>query len=133
MCPGCTSSRPSSFFTGWGPRFGASPLSSVVGFVLANAALMAAQVTAPSLRRIVFGVLLVAALIVEWRSSRAGRRWLAAGAGVMVLAFAIWIVDRQRLACEPASLIQGHALWHLLGALASACLYRGYEDEAAAS
>lgn len=116
-----------------GPRFGASPLSSVAGFVLANAALMAAQVTAPSLRRIVFGVLLVAALIVEWRSSRAGRRWLAAGAGVMVLAFAIWIVDRQRLACEPASLIQGHALWHLLGALASACLYRGYEDEAAAS
>lgn len=115
-----------------GPRFGVPPLLSVPGFVLANAALMTAQVTTPSLRRIVFGALLAAALFVEWRSSRAGRTWLAAGASLMVVAFAIWVVDRQRLACAPDSLIQGHALWHLLGALASVCLYLNYEAEAAA-
>lgn len=115
-----------------GPRFGLPPLLSLLAFVLANAALMTAQVTTPSLRRVVFGVLLVAALFVEWRQSGAGRRRLAAGAGLMVLAFAIWVVDRQRLVCAPESLVQGHALWHLLGALASVCLYLSYEAEAAA-
>ena len=112
------------------PRWNLPPVLSVLGFVLVNGILMTAQVTTPSLRRIVFGLLLTSALAVEWRASRAGRAWLAAGAGLMALAFAIWIVDRQRLACDPASLVQGHAAWHLLGALASACLYRSYEAEA---
>lgn len=114
-----------------GPRWRLPPIGAVVAFVAANAVLMGAQVTTPSLRRVVFGVLLITALVVEWRSSRAGRPWLAAGAGLMVLAFAIWVIDRLRLACAPESLIQGHAIWHLLGALASTCLYRGYESEAA--
>lgn len=113
-----------------GPRFGAPPLVSALVFVLANGVLMAAQVTTPSLRRIVFGVLLVWALAVEWRSSRAGRPWLTAAAFFMALAFAIWFVDLRRLMCDPSSLIQGHAAWHLLGALAAACLYRSYEAEA---
>jgi hypothetical protein len=114
-----------------GPRWNLSPVWSVSGFVLLNAALMAAQVTTPGARRIVFGVLLVVALIVEWQGSRAGRAWLASGAGLMVLAFAIWIVDRRRLLCDPGSPVQGHAAWHLLGALAAACLYRSYEAETA--
>jgi hypothetical protein len=113
-----------------GPRWNLAPVWGVLGFVLTNAALMTAQVTTPSLRRIVFAVLLVAALGVEWKSSRAGRPWLASGALLMGVAFAIWVVDRQRLLCEPASLIQGHALWHGLSALASACLYRSYEADA---
>jgi len=113
-----------------GPRWGISPFRSVLGFVLVNAALMTAQVTAPSLRRTVFGLLLLSALAVEWRGSRAGRRWLARGAFLMALAFLIWVVDRGRLACDPGSLFQGHAVWHLLGALAAACLYRSYEAEA---
>lgn len=115
-----------------GLRYGVRPLASVAAFVLMNAALLAAQVTTPPLRRIVFGVLLVTALIVEWRSSRAGRRWLAAGAGLMAIAFAIWTADRLRVVCAPASPIQGHAIWHLLGAFASVCLYRSYEVETAA-
>ncbi len=113
-----------------GPRLGAPPGLSVAVFVLANGVLMAVQVSAPSLRRIVFGVLLVSATTVEWRCSRAGRSWLAAAALLMALAFAIWFVDLRRLMCDPQSLIQGHAAWHLLGALAAACLYRSYEAEA---
>lgn len=113
-----------------GPRWNLSPVWSVLGFVLVNGILMTAQVTTPSLRRVVFGVLLVGALGVEWRSSRAGRPWLALGAGLMAFAFAIWFVDRRRLVCDPGSLVQGHAVWHLLGALAAACLYRSYEAEA---
>ncbi|HRB11530.1 MAG TPA: ceramidase domain-containing protein [Vicinamibacteria bacterium] len=113
-----------------GPRFGVPPLVSVLGFVVANGLLMAAQVATPSLRRIVFGVLLAWALAVEWRSSRAGRSWLAAAAFLMALAFGIWFIDLRRLVCNPQSLIRGHAAWHLLGALAAACLYRSYEAEA---
>jgi hypothetical protein len=56
--------------------------------------------------------------------------WLATAASLMALAFAVWIVDRRRLLCDPESLIQGHAAWHLLAALAAACLYRRYEAEA---
>ena len=113
-----------------GPRWRISPPWSVLGFVLVNALLMTVQMTAPSLRRVAFGFLLVSALIVEWRSSQAGRRWLATGASLMVGAFLIWVVDWQRLVCAPESLVQGHAIWHLLGALASACLYRSYQVEA---
>lgn len=113
-----------------GPRWRISPPWSVLGFVLVNALLMTVQVTAPSLRRVAFGLLLVSALIVEWRSSRAGRRWLVTGTSLMVGAFLIWVVDWQRLVCAPESLVQGHAIWHLLGALASACLYRSYQVEA---
>jgi predicted membrane channel-forming protein YqfA (hemolysin III family) len=112
-----------------GPRWRLAPLWSALGFVLANALLMAVQVSAPSLRRVVFGVLLVTALIVEWRSSRAGRRWLAKGALLMAVAFLIWVVDWQRMVCAPQSLVQGHAVWHLLGALAAACLFKSYEKE----
>lgn len=115
-----------------GPRWGISPIASVLGFVLLNASLMTAQVTTPALRRFAFGVLLTTALLVEWRSSRAGRAWLATGAGLMGAAFLIWVVDRQRILCAPESLVQGHAIWHLLGALAAGCLFKSYEKEAGA-
>ena len=114
-----------------GRKWSLSPVPGVLGFVAANAVLMTAQVTTPSLRRVVFGVLLVSAIALEWKSSPAGRTWLARGAGLMGLAFAIWVVDRQRWICDPENLVQGHAFWHVLGALASTCLYRGYEAEAA--
>lgn len=114
-----------------GPRLKIPPIGSVLVFVAANAVLMAAQVTTPSLRRVVFGVLLALALAIEWEGSRRGRAWLARGALVMAIAFVIWALDRARLICDPESLFQGHALWHVLGAVAAACLFRSYEEEGA--
>ncbi|MEO8501067.1 MAG: ceramidase domain-containing protein [Vicinamibacteria bacterium] len=112
-----------------GPTWKLPPVGSVLVFVGVNAGLMMAQVTTPSLRRLAFGILLVGALAVEWRSARRGRRWLAIGASLMAVAFVIWILDRWRLVCATDSLVQGHAAWHLLGALAAVCLYRSYESE----
>lgn len=112
-----------------GPRFNLSPLRGALGFVIVNAALMVGQVTTPSVRRPVFASLLALALIVEWRASRSGRRWLGAGALIMGAAFLVWVVDQQQLVCVPDSLLQGHAVWHLLGALAAACLSRSYEED----
>lgn len=114
-----------------GPRFRLPPIGTVLVFVAANAALMAGQVTTPSMRRIAFGVLLVVALATEWRMSRRGRDWLARGALLMIFAFIVWALDRERLVCDPEGVLQGHALWHVLGAVAATCLFRSYEDEAA--
>jgi hypothetical protein len=50
----------------------------------------------------------------------------------MVLAFVIWILDRERVLCAPESLLQGHAVWHILGAIAAVCLFRSYEEAAPA-
>ena len=111
--------------SGWRLPVGLVPL-----FLALNALLMAAQVTTPGFRRILFGLLLAGAVVLEWRMTRAGRKWLLTGAGLLGGAFAIWVLDRERVVCDPASLLQGHALWHVLGALAAASLYRSYEAEA---
>lgn len=111
------------------PRLRLPPFASVLLFTATNAALMVGQVTTPALRRVAFGVLLATALAVEWHASRRGRPWLLRGAMLMALAFGIWVLDRERVICAPTSLLQGHALWHGLGALAAACLFRSYEEE----
>lgn len=110
-----------------GPKWNLPPVATVLAFIAVNAVLMVAQVTTPSLRRVAFGILLIVAIVVEWRASRSDRRWLAIGAGLMSVAFAIWVLDRWRIVCAPESLLQGHALWHVLGATAAAALFNHYE------
>lgn len=106
------------------------PVGIVPAFLVVNAILMAAQVTTPGLRRTLFGLLIVSAVAFEWRMTSAGRKWLLSGAALLGVAFAIWVLDRERIVCDPSSPLQGHAVWHVLGALAAACLYRSYEAEA---
>jgi hypothetical protein len=54
------------------------------------------------------------------------RRWLLLAAGLFGTAFAIWIPSRSAgPLCDPDSLIQGHAIWHLLCAGATLAIY-GY-------
>lgn len=112
-----------------GPRFSIPPLPGALGFVVINGLLMVAQVTTPSVRRMAFGLLLAGAVGLEWASSRKGRGWLAAGAALMLAALVLWALDRWRVVCDPESLLQGHALWHLLGAAAAASLFRSYEAD----
>ncbi|MEO8358755.1 MAG: ceramidase domain-containing protein [Vicinamibacteria bacterium] len=116
-----------------GPRWKLRPPTTVALFVTINAGLMLAQVALPSLRRVAFAVLLISALVVEWKASRSGRIWLIRSAATMAVAFAIWTVDLLRWTCAPDSLLQGHAVWHLLGAAAAALLYRSYEGARADS
>jgi hypothetical protein len=59
----------------------------------------------------------------HYRSYRIGLALLGA-AGVASL------LDVTRIACEPTSWLQGHALWHLLSALALAAFFRFYYEEA---
>jgi hypothetical protein len=76
-----------------------------------------------------FGIVAAAAFLIELQIRRAGQmrgeaRWLAAGAGLFLLAFAIWLPSRNGgTLCDPDSLLQGHAAWHLLCAGATVALY----------
>ncbi|WP_141013318.1 ceramidase domain-containing protein [Nocardioides sambongensis] len=75
-----------------------------------------------------FGVLLVVAIageVVLARRDRQGARWAGAAAVTMVVAFGIWLADQHGM-CDPDSLLQGHAVWHLLNAVAAYFLYRHY-------
>lgn len=78
-----------------------------------------------------FAVLLITALsgeVVLARRSGLDLRWGLGAAAAMVVAFAIWIASQHGL-CDPRSLLQGHAAWHLLNAVAAYFLYRHYAGE----
>jgi hypothetical protein len=80
-----------------------------------------------------FGVVLVAAVVLEtrlWRRGpeRADLRYGVAALASMLVAFAIWNASQHGL-CDPDSLLQGHAAWHLLCAVAAYFLFRLYASE----
>lgn len=82
-----------------------------------------------------FGVLLLAAIAIEVVLARRpdrhiDLRWGLAGIATMVVAFAVWNGAKHGTPfCDPDSLLQGHAVWHLLGAVAAYCLFRLYASE----
>jgi hypothetical protein len=82
---------------------------------------------------LVFALLLTTAVVLEALLMRRGeataaRGYAFASLAAILVAFAIWNASRAWL-CEPYSLIQGHAIWHVLGALSAYLLYRYYASE----
>ncbi|WP_239124024.1 ceramidase domain-containing protein [Rhizocola hellebori] len=82
---------------------------------------------------VAFALLLTIAVVLEVLIMRRGAtratRWYAfASLGSILIAFAIWNAAKTWL-CDPGSLIQGHAIWHLLGAVSAYFLYRYYASE----
>ena len=80
-----------------------------------------------------FGLLLVAAVVLETRIWRRGETTTVFGNGVvslaaMLVAFTIWLLSNAGW-CDPHSLLQGHAAWHLLCAVAAYWLFRLYASE----
>jgi hypothetical protein len=82
-----------------------------------------------------FGALLITARVLERRlvargDSTLDRRWILAAAGSLLLAFAVWNTAKDGSPlCWPGSVYQGHAVWHLLGAVSAYCLFRFYASE----
>jgi hypothetical protein len=82
-----------------------------------------------------FGVVAALTLLVELqvrkrRGTHGDVRWLILGAGSFLLAFAIWIPSLTGgVLCNPDSLFQGHAAWHLLCASATVGLYQYARSE----
>ena len=80
-----------------------------------------------------FGLMLVAATVLEVLIMRrpevsARRGYIITSLAAILTAFVIWNATRTWL-CDPYSSIQGHAIWHLLGAVAAYFLYRYYASE----
>lgn len=80
-----------------------------------------------------FAALLVAAVVLEtmtWRRAETVVviRHGVVALGAMLVAFAVWLLSNAGW-CDPTSIWQGHAAWHLLGAVAAYWLFRLYASE----
>ena len=83
--------------------------------------LIAVLIMLPEVRRWLFAVLLILAIVVELVFARPLRpgarlRYYLGGILATAVAFGFWILDQQGVVCAPRSLLQGHAVWHALGA-----------------
>ena len=105
---------------------------AVLYYVALCAVLVAGLYALPEIRRWLFAVILVMAIILELVFARPMRPQVQTGyyvAGLIsnIVAFTIWNLDQRGQLCSPESPLQGHAIWHLLGALAlwfAFCYYR---------
>jgi hypothetical protein len=82
-----------------------------------------------------FGALVLTAVLLEVAlarrsGTRTDLRWGAAAVATILVAFAIWTVSRHGW-CDPHSWVQGHAAWHLLGAVSAYLLFRLWASERA--
>jgi hypothetical protein len=110
----------------------ASDTAVAITYLLLNAVLSALLYWMPIARRVVFGLLIAAVIAVEMVSMRRARSnppatHLRTAIAVMALAFAIWILDYTKIVCDPNSWLQGHAIWHMLGAVAAWFLFLHYD------
>ena len=108
----------------------------VVFYPAINILLGYSLVAWPDLRRYVFGLLIVAALASEVLVHRTLRprvatRYLGAAILSLAIAFGIWILDLGGIFCSPDSWLQGHAVWHILSALAIWYIYLYMRSEVA--
>ncbi len=74
-------------------------------------------------------------LVILWRKPKGLQRdwpWLAAALGTFAVALVIWSLSQtDRPLCNPDSLLQGHAIWHLLSAVVAGCVFLYLRTETA--
>ena len=88
----------------------------------------------PDVRRWLFAVVLIAAIVIELGFARPRRKgvrlsYYFAGIAAKTVAFTIWNLDQHGTLCAPESLWQGHAAWHLLGATSLWLTFQYYRSE----
>ena len=96
----------------------------VLCYLAINVLLGYVLLTWPVLRHYIFGLLILAALVSEAIVLRKLRpkvktHYLYAAAGSLAAAYVVWLVDLGGYLCFPDSWLQGHAIWHVLAALAN--------------
>lgn len=107
---------------------------AMIYYALLSAVLIAILYALPEVRRWLFAVVLVVAIILELVFARPMRLHVRTGFYVSGLianavAFTIWNLDQRGQLCAPDSLLQGHAIWHLLGAVALWFAFLYYRSE----
>jgi len=118
-------------------RWGRIPDGAAVALYAALcASLVGLLIALPEVRRWLFTVLLLIAIVAELtfaRPLRPGARlgFYLAGLIATAAAFGIWVLDQEGVICAPGSLFQGHAVWHLLGAASLWLTFLYYRSERA--
>jgi Ceramidase len=105
------------------------PKRFLLSYVGLNVVLGVLLVVVPEFRRYGFAGVIAAVLLSEVvLRRRTLRDWpmspLVRAAVIQGVAFVIWNLDRARVVCDPQFPLQGHAVWHTLGAVASFELWR---------
>ncbi len=105
----------------------------ILYYIVLNLLLEALIFFLPVVRGGVFALLVIASIILVERSIRkqiviSQRRQFYTAIGLFGVAYFIWILDKTHLLCYPHSLYQGHAVWHLVSAVA-ALMYFVYMDK----
>ena len=114
-------------------------ISTTLGlFLTLNIFLSWLQITIPDTRRYAFAIVLIIALVFEYYfrikdKPQINVRLLQIGISLLAGAYIIWILDNTRTICFERSLLQGHAIWHILGAISVWFLYRYYASEVKAN
>ena len=103
-----------------------APATMTAAYVAINFLLAWILYAAPEYRRWIFAALLALVIAIEIRNPARERRNMVRAISVMAIAFVIWILDFTRALCSPSSVLQGHAAWHALGALAAWYLFLHY-------
>ena len=108
--------------------------TTLVLFLLLNIFLSWLQIAIPDTRRYAFAIVLIVALLFEYYfrikiKPQIEVSWLRFGIGLLTGAYIIWILDNTRTLCFESSLLQGHAVWHILGAISVLLLHRYYVSE----
>lgn len=102
----------------------------VLLYLALNAVLAILLLVLPELRRYLFALLILAALVLAYAAqTRTPRKYLAAAVATLLLSFLFFLLDLTKIFCAPKSWLQGHALWHLGGALSAGLLYQHYRTE----
>ncbi len=78
--------------------------------------------------RYIFPVGALIVVFLEFQGERKKSKYLHMAMGILALAFFFAAMDGSDIFCRPQSWLQGHAIWHLLTALALPYLERHYKD-----
>jgi len=82
----------------------------------------------PVIRGMLFGILIVASLVITQTSLRHGlisdpKQQFMTSIELFAAAYLIWILDKTHYLCYPTSVFQGHAIWHILSAGAGLMMF----------
>ncbi len=88
----------------------------------------------PVVRGFLFGLLILGMLIIDVNAILQGKLknylpYFWWGIGLFFLGYFFWILDDTRLVCYPTALFQGHAVWHLLSAMAGLAMFFYMDSE----
>lgn len=90
-------------------------------YVIGNGVLLWLLVAVPEVRRYLFALLVLSAIVLERAARSAGDiksrpGYFQRALGIFLIGFVIWTLDITHTVCRPDSFLQGHAAWHLASA-----------------